>query len=119
MRSTSGLSESLKTLAKLAIAGGLIYWLIIMLLKPLQKIKSIKWLRPLIIIAALWLFSLLAGGQPSVLRSAVMFTCIVMGDSLARKSSATVKESSMGSVSPNPFADWSEFVTENFNEVLD
>jgi competence protein ComEC len=35
----------------------------------------------------LWLFSLLAGAQPSVLRSAVMFTCIVLSDSLERRSS--------------------------------
>ena len=40
---------------------------------------------PAITIAGLWLFSLLAGGGPSILRSAVMFTCIVIGESAARK----------------------------------
>jgi competence protein ComEC len=40
-----------------------------------------------IIISGLWLFSLLAGAQASVLRSAVMFTCIVLGKNFLRSSS--------------------------------
>jgi competence protein ComEC len=74
----------------IAISGlhlGLIYWLLLLLLKPLKKGKNINWLRPLLIITGLWLFSLLAGAQPSVIRSAVMFTCIVLGESLVRKTS--------------------------------
>ena len=72
----------------IAISGlhlGLIYWLLIQMLKPLQKRKTTRWLRPVLIIFSLWLFSLLAGGQPSVLRSAVMFTCIVLGENLTRR----------------------------------
>ena len=74
----------------IAISGlhlGLIYWLLIKLFKPLRRRKHVKWLRPVLIIAGLWLFSLLAGAQASVLRSAVMFTCIVLGESLSRKTS--------------------------------
>ena len=79
----------------IAISGlhlGLIYWLLLLLFKPLQKRKNINpiaigWLNPVLIITGLWLFSLLAGAQPSIVRSAVMFTCIVLGDSLARKTS--------------------------------
>jgi len=74
----------------IAISGlhlGLIYWLLALLLKPLKKRKKTQWLNPLLIISGLWLFSLLAGAQPSILRSAVMFTCIVLGESLARKTS--------------------------------
>lgn len=74
----------------IAISGlhlGLIYWLLVQLFKPLQKRKKLKWLRPVLIITGLWLFSLLAGAQPSVLRSALMFTCIVAGEGLSRKSS--------------------------------
>jgi len=73
----------------IAISGlhlGLIYWLLTLILKPLQR-KRVKWLRPALILAGLWLFSLLAGAQPSIIRSAVMFTCIVLADSLTRKSS--------------------------------
>jgi len=74
----------------IAISGlhlGLIYWLLLQLLKPFQRRKYLKWARPAIIILGLWLFSLLAGAQPSILRSAVMFTCIILGENLAKKTS--------------------------------
>jgi competence protein ComEC len=74
----------------IAISGlhlGLIYWLLGIIFKPLKKRKRISWLRPLLIITGLWLFSLLAGAQPSILRSAIMFTCIVLGESFSRKTS--------------------------------
>lgn len=73
----------------IAISGlhlGLIYWLLTWIFKPLQK-KKLRWLRPVFILTGLWLFSLLAGAQPSVLRSAVMFSCIIIGDTFQRKSS--------------------------------
>lgn len=66
----------------IAISGlhlGLIYWLLQLLTAPLKNRKYTKWLQPAIIITGLWGFSLLAGGGPSVVRSAVMFTCFVMG----------------------------------------
>ena len=74
----------------IAISGlhlGLIYWLLLLLLKPLPRRKSAKWLRPLIIILGLWIFSLLAGGQPSILRSAIMLSCIILGENLSQKTS--------------------------------
>ena len=72
----------------IAISGmhlGLIYWLLNILLHPFRKRKQTSWAVPLLIISGLWLFSLLAGGGPSILRSAVMFTCIVIGESAERK----------------------------------
>jgi competence protein ComEC len=72
----------------IAISGlhlGLIYWLLLLLLKPLSRKRKFKWLSGLLIIFGLWVFSLLAGAQPSVLRSAVMFTCLVIGETIARK----------------------------------
>lgn len=74
----------------IAISGlhlGLIYWLLSVLLKPLSKNRRTSWLRPLLIITGLWAFSFLAGAQPSVLRSALMFSFIVLGESLSRKTS--------------------------------
>jgi competence protein ComEC len=63
----------------------LVYWILSLLFDPLQKRKQTKWMVPILIITGLWLFSLLAGGGPSILRSAAMFTCIVIGESANRK----------------------------------
>jgi len=74
----------------IAISGlhlGLIYWLLVKLLRPLSNHRKLKWAVPLLLITGLWIFTLLAGAQPSVLRSAIMFSCIVVGNSLSRKSS--------------------------------
>ncbi len=95
----------------IAISGlhlGLIYWLLAQLLKPFRRTKKTRWLSPLLIIAGLWLFSLLAGAQPSILRSALMFTCIVIGESLDRKTSIfnTMAVSAFILLCINPFLLW-------------
>ncbi|MBA2500712.1 MAG: ComEC/Rec2 family competence protein [Chitinophagaceae bacterium] len=95
----------------IAISGlhlGMIYLILVSLLKPLKKNKKSKWLVPIIIISFLWLFSLLAGAQPSVLRSALMFTCIVLGENLSRKTSIynTLALSAFILLCINPFYLW-------------
>lgn len=95
----------------IAISGlhlGLIYWLLAMLLRPIEKKKKLRWLSPVLIITGLWLFSLLAGAQPSVLRSALMFTCIVMAKGLARKTNIynTLALSAFLLLCYNPFWLW-------------
>jgi competence protein ComEC len=69
-----------------AISGlhlGLIYSILNMICSPFKR----KLLRPVIVLTGLWMFSMLAGGSPSVLRSSVMFSSIVIGEAVARKSS--------------------------------
>ena len=107
----------------IAISGlhlGLIYWLLALLLKPLQKRKSIAWLRPVIIISGLWLFCILAGAQPSLLRSAVMFTCIVLGESMSRKTSVynTMAISAFILLCINPFWLWDVGFQLSYSAVL-
>jgi len=73
----------------IAISGmhlALIGWLLTMIFKPLGRRKYFSYARPVIIIACLWCFSLVAGASPSVLRAAIMFTCIGIGNLLERKS---------------------------------
>lgn len=74
----------------IAISGlhlGLIYLLLGSICKPLGNRKWIRIFRPIFIITGLWTFGFLAGGSPSIFRSAVMFTCIVIGDSLSKQAS--------------------------------
>ncbi|MFN2457042.1 MAG: ComEC/Rec2 family competence protein [Chitinophagaceae bacterium] len=73
----------------IAISGlhlGIIYGLLLFLTKPLKR-KKLNWSRIVIIVTGLWLFSLLAGAQPSVIRSAVMFTAIAIAPLFSRRTS--------------------------------
>lgn len=95
----------------IAISGlhlGLIYWLLALLFKPLLKNKKVKWLRPVLIIGGLWAFSLLAGAQPSVLRSALMFSFIVLGETFRRRTSIynTMAVSAFALLCINPYWLW-------------
>ena len=72
-----------------AISGmhlGLIYWLLSLLLS-IKRWKKSRWINPLIILASLWLFTLVAGASASVVRSAVMFSFLLVGESINRKTS--------------------------------
>jgi len=72
----------------IAISGlhlGLIYWLLKKVCAFLPRHGRWRLFSPLLQITALWIFSLLAGAQASVLRSAVMFTILILGESLSRK----------------------------------
>ncbi|MES2004502.1 MAG: ComEC/Rec2 family competence protein [Bacteroidota bacterium] len=72
----------------IAISGlhlGMIYGLMLALLKPFRNQKWMRWLKPLLILLVLWGFSLLAGAVASILRSVVMFSFIVIGESLGRR----------------------------------
>lgn len=107
----------------IAVSGlhlGLIYWLLIQLLKPMKRHKYAKWLRPLIIICGLWLFSLLAGAQPSILRSAVMFTCIVAGENLSKRTSIynTLALSAFLLLCSNPYWLWDVGFQLSYSAVL-
>lgn len=94
----------------IAISGmhlALIYGLLLLLTKPLQR-RELTWLRTIVILSALWLFTLLAGAQASVVRSAVMFTCIVFAKAIDRKASIynTLAFSAFTLLCFNPFWLW-------------
>lgn len=72
----------------IAISGlhvGMSYGLLVLLLQTIHKQKWIHWVKPLRILFVLWGFSFLVGAADSILRSAVMFSFIVIGESLGRK----------------------------------
>ena len=94
----------------IAISGmhlALIYGLLLLLTNPFSK-GGMRWFRLALILAGLWLFTLLAGAQASVARSAVMFTCIALGEALSRKASIynTLALSAFLLLVYNPFWLW-------------
>jgi competence protein ComEC len=95
----------------IAISGlhlGMIYGLMILLLKPFRKLKWIRWIKPLLILLVLWGFSLLAGAVASILRSAVMFSFIAIGESLERRTNIynTLAASAFCLLVYNPYFFW-------------
>ena len=73
----------------LAVSGlhvGIVYLLLSIVLGFLKKDKKLKWLFLVICLMALWFYAMLTGLSTSVLRAVVMFTLILLGDTLGRKS---------------------------------
>ncbi len=74
----------------IAISGlhlGLLYVTLSWLLNNVSFVKKKKLLHALLTLAFLWFFALLTGASASVLRSAVMFTCIVIGQHYFKQAS--------------------------------
>jgi competence protein ComEC len=74
----------------IAISGlqlGIIFWLLNLVFRPLQRNPHSRWFAALLILLGLWLFSLLAGAGPSVLRSAIMFSFLIIGNTISKKTS--------------------------------
>ncbi|MBS1628120.1 MAG: ComEC family competence protein [Bacteroidetes bacterium] len=95
----------------IAISGmhlGMIYGLLLLLFKPFAKFKSTKIIKPIIIVLVLWSFSFIAGAAPSILRSAVMFSFIAVGESFGKRSNIynNLAASAFVIILFNPFSLW-------------
>jgi competence protein ComEC len=74
----------------IAISGmhlALIYVLLVWLFAKIPLINKSKLLQLILILTCLWLFSLLTGASPSVLRAAVMFSFIAVGKTYFKQAS--------------------------------
>lgn len=106
----------------IAISGlhvGLIYGLLLLLTKPLRT-RRLRWLRCMIVLAALWGFGFLAGAQPSVMRSVVMFTVLAAGVVLQRNTSVynNLALSALLLLCWNPFWLWDVGFQLSYTAVL-
>ncbi len=95
----------------IAISGlhlGLIYAVLLWLFNRLPLIKKSRHIKVLLLISCLWLFALLTGGAASVLRSAVMFTVIVIGKYYFRQASVynSLSASALILLCYNPYYLW-------------
>lgn len=107
----------------IAISGlhlGMIYGLLVFLFKPFGKYKWNKIAKPLVILFVLWGFSFIAGAAPSILRSAVMFTFIVIGESIGRKTNMynSLAASAFLLIVINPFSLWDVGFQLSYTAVL-
>ncbi|MDB5211906.1 MAG: ComEC/Rec2 family competence protein [Sediminibacterium sp.] len=107
----------------IAISGlhlGMIYGLMLLILKPFRKQKWMRWAKPLLILFVLWGFSLLAGAAASILRSVVMFSFIVIGESLGRRTNIynTLAASAFCLLVYNPYFFWDVGFQLSYTAVL-
>lgn len=71
----------------LAVSGlhvGIFYFIVSLSFAWLKRFKKLKILHPIIIILFIWLYVVLTGGSPSVIRAATMFSLIAIGRSFER-----------------------------------
>ena len=74
----------------IAISGmhlGIVYILLLWFFAKIPLVNKSKITQLILILICLWLFAILTGASPSVLRAAVMFTFIAIGKSIKRKNS--------------------------------
>jgi len=95
----------------IAISGmhlGMIYGLLLLLFKPFRKKSITKIIKPIVIVLVLWGFSFIAGAAPSILRSAVMFSFIAVGESFGKRSNIynNLAASAFVIILFNPFSLW-------------
>jgi competence protein ComEC len=107
----------------IAISGlhlGMIYVSLLWMLRPFKSKKWIVWVKPLVVLGILWIFSLVAGGAPSILRSAVMFSCLLIGEMLHRKTTIynTLAACAFLLLLFDPFALWNVGFQLSFAAVL-
>jgi competence protein ComEC len=96
----------------IAISGmhlALIYLLLNWIFARIPYINRSKLLQLMLVLSCLWLFSLLTGASASVLRAAVMFTCIAIGKSLRKEASiyASLAASAFLLLCYDPYFLWS------------
>jgi competence protein ComEC len=85
LRNAYAASGAMHVLAVSGLHVGIIYMVLMMILKLIPFLHRVKWLRALILLASLWLFALITGLSPSVLRAATMFSFIAAGEALQRR----------------------------------
>ena len=95
----------------IAISGlhlGMIYVLLVWVFRQFNRFKIVKWITPVAILLVLWSFTLVAGAAPSIMRSAVMFSFIVLGEVISRKTTMynTLAASAFCMLITDPFMLW-------------
>ncbi|MCZ2223654.1 MAG: competence protein ComEC family protein [Chitinophagales bacterium] len=107
----------------IAISGlhlGMIYGLLIVLFRPFTKYRWNKIVKPIVILIVLWGFSFIAGAASSILRSAVMFSFIILGETYGRKTNIynSLAASAFLLLLINPFNLWDVGFQLSYSAVL-
>ena len=99
---------------------GMIYAMLIWFFSPFKTKRWMRFVKPVTIIIVLWGFCLVAGAAPSVSRSAIMFTFIVLGESIGRRANIynNLALSALVILLINPFSLWDASFQLSYAAVL-
>lgn len=86
VRAAYGHAGAMHVLAVSGLHIGIVYGVLAFLLLPLKRIRGGRIGHALTCVAVLWLFALVTGGSVSVVRAATMFTCVILADTMQRRS---------------------------------
>ncbi len=97
------------TIHVICVAGlhvGILFWLLGLLLLPLEKLKHGKLIRTILLVLFLWLYALFTGLATPVLRTTVMFSFLVIGRHFGRYTNTvnTLAASAFLMLLINPFS---------------
>jgi len=98
----------------------MIYGLIVFFFKPFNNKKWMPLAKATVTIFILWIFTLIAGSVPSILRSAVMFTFIVIGETMGKRSNIynNLAASAFVILLCSPFSLWDVGFQLSYSAVL-
>jgi competence protein ComEC len=64
---------------------GIIYWVILIIFKPLHRLRHSEWILAVTSLAVLWIYAFITGLSPSVLRAVTMFSFVALARPLNRQ----------------------------------
>ncbi|MFT4153069.1 ComEC/Rec2 family competence protein [Parafilimonas sp.] len=107
----------------IAISGlhlAMIYAGLLRLFSLLRLSHSKKWIESVVVLTVIWLFTLIAGAAPSVLRAAIMFTFILFGKFIGKNTNIynTLAASAFVLLLINPFYLWDVGFQLSYTAVL-
>ena len=85
LRQAYSASGAMHVLAVSGLHVGIVYMVLATFLKLTPFINRLRWLRALLSLVFLWLFAMITGMSPSVMRATTMFSFIAAGEALDRR----------------------------------
>lgn len=106
LRQTYAANGALHVLAVSGLHVAIIYGVLAFFFKPLQKFPSGKWLSAVLSLVILWAYAFITGLSPSVLRSVVMFSMVLLAGPMRRQTNIynTIASSAFLLMVIDPFA---------------
>ena len=86
-RNSFAIAGAMHVLAVSGLHVGIVMLIVSFLFRPIKKTRNGKWIYAILVVLVIWFYALLTGMSPSVMRSALMFSFVVIGKEFERSTS--------------------------------